>query len=626
MNTSPRPAGGRGGLGFLCTCLLVGLLGFWFTPGQRLGWIDVAWMDRLQVGRLQFLGSASPHPDILLIGVDEATIEYLNKPLIFWVEDFARLGEALLEGGARAVAFDFFFPSAGDGLGPELNAEFERQRNALLGLLTSGKVAIGYLPDSQDSPGGHSHVDLEQAAQTFDSLVSIGLVADPDGVTRRLYPVIGAGTPGARPSLAAWLLWQSGREFDWKALPLVLEGKSLPLEAATEPALRIAYRVVERPIVPASLLLQKVDRGEPLPEARGKLCVIAPTAISLGDFRTSPLDLKAIKRNRGGTLGVEQHLAAFETMANATFLVPYAPALGVLNSLALGGLLLAAGYRLGGRQAARVGLSTLMAHCLIQVGAFAISMVWLPFWGPLLGGLVGFAYGYQRRYLTVERQKRLTLQMFSRMVAPQVVEKVLSDPAAQVLGGVHRRVTVLYTDINGFTPICERHTPAEVIVMLNQYFEAMVGIVFEHEGMLKQFVGDEIMVIYGAPMDQPDHAARAIATALSMIDCLARMKQEAAGEDGFFEVKVGVNTGDVVVGHVGSEKHMEYAAVGDDVNLGARIMATASKLGVTMLVSETSKREAEPYLPEVEWISHGVQKFKGKTAEVEVFEPRRRKS
>lgn len=133
------------------------------------------------------------------------------------------------------------------------------------------------------------------------------------------------------------------------------------------------------------------------------------------------------------------------------------------------------------------------------------------------------------------------------------------------------------------------------------------------------------MVIYNAPHDQPDHAARAVMTGLEMIERLEQMKARANGREGFYEVKIGINTGDVVVGNVGTATRMEYAAVGDDVNLGARIETLTKKLGAFLLVSAATKKEAEGQLPGVEWISRGVQQFKGKTAEMEVFEVRRKK-
>ncbi|MBS2035810.1 adenylate/guanylate cyclase domain-containing protein [bacterium] len=601
---------------FSIACLAVAL-GWWLSPGKSFAAWENAWLDHLQRAKLRLRGPEPTDHNLLLIAIDEDTLDYLAKPQLFWMDDFAALSQGLLDGGARAIAFDGIFPSPSQGVSPALQAEMEASRLQFLQVLVSGKVALGYLPDDE-KVGAHNHPDLESVCESFQNLCSLGLIADPDGIFRRVTPSL-PGKERPNPSLALWLAEKLGSKVTFSSGHLQVDGVLVPLEGAQ--TLRSLYRDPDPPVVSAALLMRQLHQGQKLSLAKDKVCVIAPTAAALGDFRPSIYDDLEQKRNQGGTMGIEHHLAAAQTLHRGTYVRVYPPWLGGLMSGLLCLLMMALGY-------AAVSwwwpMAALLAHALAGIAAFSWANVWLPFWGPLLSGVLGYTAGYQWRYITVERQRRLTVELFSRMVSPQVVDKVLSDPGLRQLGGVQRRVTVLYTDINDFTPMCERHTPGEVIVLLNQYFEEMVQLIFRREGMLKQFVGDEIMVIYGAPVEQPDHAARAVETALDMLERLGQMEAAAGGEDGFFDIKVGINTGDVVVGHVGSDKHMEYAAVGDDVNLGARIMATTKKLGVKILVSEVTKREAESHLPNVEWISHGVQSFKGKTAQMEVFEVKRR--
>ncbi len=620
----------RGKLAVVCSLCLALWLGSYFSPAGGFAAWETHWVDRLQWLRLQLRGGDPVPEGLCLVVLDEASIAYLDRPEMFWVGDMARLAQAALDSGARAVAFDFIFAGSSRGVSPAVQDELSAQRERLLVTLATGKVALGDFVDSTATPGSHNHPDLDSVARSLGSLCSLNILSDPDGRYRRYLPFVGVGQkadaePG--PSLAVWLARQLGASVEWEASGLALHGQPVPLEwSGSEPVLRSFYRIPNPPLISAATLWQKLDRGQPLSELKDKVVLVAPWADSMGDFRASIYDYSSPKADLGGTRGVEHHLAALQTLLRGQPLVPYPRWLGALCSGTMWGLLLWLGLRVSGYRQALAAGCTLALHTLATAWAFLWGDLWLPFWGPVAGALLGYATGYEWRYWMVERQRRFTLDMFSRMVAPQVVEKVLSDPRLQQLGGVQRRVTVLYTDINDFTPMCEKHTPSEVIVMLNEYFEAMVSLVFQREGMLKQFVGDEIMVIYGAPMEQPDHAARAVNTALDMLEKLQEMERAAAGADGFFDIKVGINTGDVVVGHVGSHKHMEYAAVGDDVNLGARIMATTKKLGVSILVSEVTKKEAEPHLPEVEWISHGVQAFKGKTAQMEVFEVRRRRT
>ena len=592
--------------------LAAALLGAWLAPGSQFAALETQVLDRFQQLRIALLPAPKPAP-IWLIGFDEASLKELDKPAIFWLNDFAQLSLALQESGARAVAFDMVFSHPSSGSSPALAAQLQSDRELMLASMASGPVALGYLPDQPGQLGIHNHSDLEAAADSFGNLCSLSLVADPDGLYRGLRPAT-----QDQPGLALWLVSQLGHKVLCQSGKVWVDERPVSLE---DGYLRPAYRQLDLSFTPVSVVWQKIRAGQLLQEAKDRVCLIAPTATSSGDFRASIYDAFQAKRIQGGTLGVEHHLAAVDALLHQKPIRPYSVWVGALFSAAMAAL----GLTLGTRTPRRlVIISVLWFYALSVAVAFVFGGLWLPFWGPIVGALQGYSAGYHWRYWKVEHQRRLTLDMFSRMVAPQVVEKVLSDASLRQLGGISRRVTVLYTDINEFTPVCERHTPAEVIVLINEYFEEMVDIIFAHEGLLKQFVGDEIMAIYGAPGEQPDHAARAVSTALDMLDRLAVLRAQAGDKDGFYDIKVGINTGDVVVGHVGSEKHMEYAAVGDDVNLGARVMATAKKIGLKMLVSASTKLEAEAHLPEVEWISHGVHGFKGKTSEVELFEPRRK--
>jgi class 3 adenylate cyclase len=198
---------------------------------------------------------------------------------------------------------------------------------------------------------------------------------------------------------------------------------------------------------------------------------------------------------------------------------------------------------------------------------------------------------------------------------------LLRDMALLELGyASRRRITVMFCDINNFSTICERHTPEAVIQMLNDYFEAMNAIIVASGGWIKQFVGDEIMVIYGAPDDHPRPEAAAVETALAMVARLAELRAAATG-DGFYEVKIGIHSGDVIVGNVGNKDRTEYAAVGDHVNLGSRIMGMAKQLEATILVSGVTY-EAVKALPSATFVDKGSHGVKGRFSKVQIYEAR----
>ncbi|GAK57388.1 adenylate cyclase [Candidatus Vecturithrix granuli] len=217
--------------------------------------------------------------------------------------------------------------------------------------------------------------------------------------------------------------------------------------------------------------------------------------------------------------------------------------------------------------------------------------------------------------LSEARQYSTLKTMFSRYVAKQVVENIVSS-GNLTLHGEKRNVSILFSDIRGFTSMTEQLEPTQVVSILNAYFSEMIDIIYQYEGMLDKFLGDGIMCIFGAPIDQPDHAVRAACTALAMQHTLEEFNQrQHEQQQPLIKIGIGINSGDAVVGNVGSEKRLEYTAIGDNVNLAARLQAIAS--GGQILISE-STYQAIKHVAEVQKLE--PVKIKGKEQEVQVYE------
>ncbi len=194
---------------------------------------------------------------------------------------------------------------------------------------------------------------------------------------------------------------------------------------------------------------------------------------------------------------------------------------------------------------------------------------------------------------------------FQRLLSPAIAELVVSGKVEVKQGGEPRVTTMLFSDIRGFTSRSETMQAGDIVQMLNAYFERMVEIVFEYEGTLDKFVGDEIMALFGAPVAHPDDAVRAVRAALAMLDELRRFNAARAAEGKTsFEIGIGINTGDVVAGYIGSSKAMQYTVIGAPVNLAARLCSAAH--GMQVLIAETTwnlvkddfeVRELEPIKP-----------------------------
>jgi adenylate cyclase len=214
------------------------------------------------------------------------------------------------------------------------------------------------------------------------------------------------------------------------------------------------------------------------------------------------------------------------------------------------------------------------------------------------------------------REKEMIKRAFTRYVAREVVEEILKDPESMVLRGERREVTVLFCDVRGFTPLSERLSPEEVVLLLNDFYTLMIETTFKHDGTLDKFMGDAVMAIFGAPIAHPDHSARAVLTALDMREGIAGLNEKRAreGKEGV-SIGIGVSAGEAVAGTVGTEDRMEYTVIGDSVNLAARLESNA-KPGQILI----SQRTWDRVRGVVEVSPLGRIKVKGKEEEVEVYE------
>lgn len=212
-------------------------------------------------------------------------------------------------------------------------------------------------------------------------------------------------------------------------------------------------------------------------------------------------------------------------------------------------------------------------------------------------------------------REAVTRERFQRLLSPAIAEQVLNGKVEVKKGGELRETTVLFTDIRGFTAMSESRAPQQVVHMLNEYFELMVEIIFKYEGTLDKFVGDEIMALFGAPVSHPDDPVRAVRTALEMLRQLDEFNRTrmAEGEEQL-KIGIGINTGEVVAGYLGSSKALEYTVIGDAVNTGARLCSIA-KAGEIIISESTFQRVSEFF----EVVELPPTHVKGKSRPLKIF-------
>lgn len=248
-----------------------------------------------------------------------------------------------------------------------------------------------------------------------------------------------------------------------------------------------------------------------------------------------------------------------------------------------------AGWYLNAWLTGAVAAGVAITITIVGVIVFARG-TWIPFTVPALAIILAFVGDLAWKYFVEGRDKRLIKKLFSRYVAKDVFDQLVANPSLAELGGARRHMTVLFSDIRGFTTMSEKGTPEDVVAQLNHLFTRMVGVVFDHHGTVDKFVGDMIMALYGAPLDDEAHADHAVQTALAMIKALQAMnvEWESQGKP-TLDIGIGVNTGDMVAGNIGSDTIMSYTVIGDAVNLGARLESLNKEYGTRIIISEFTR-------------------------------------
>ncbi len=223
--------------------------------------------------------------------------------------------------------------------------------------------------------------------------------------------------------------------------------------------------------------------------------------------------------------------------------------------------------------------------------------LWLPLAQPLAGTALALFAGTAYRYFVEDAEKRKVSRLFGRYVSRDVYKQLMSNPDLAELGGARREMSVLFSDLRGFTTITEKGNPEELVRQLNEYFTRMVDIVFRNGGTVDKFVGDMVMALFGAPVDDVDHADAAVSAAVEMVRELGELNRQWAAEGRVqLDIGVGVNSGDMIAGNIGSSAIMSYTVIGDNVNLGSRLESLNKEYRTRIIISEaTRSRLTKPY-------------------------------
>jgi adenylate cyclase len=284
----------------------------------------------------------------------------------------------------------------------------------------------------------------------------------------------------------------------------------------------------------------------------------------------------------------ETHLHAMNTLLTGEAITDLTGLVWILLAMAALAALPALAVGLSPVAAAVAGALPMVLFVVLALLAFGYGSVLLPMAHPLVFGFGAYVGLLAYLVFVQEKARLMARERFSRFFSSEVVERILADPEASVLGGRRKELTILFSDIKGFTSTSERVDPDVLREFLRAYFDAMVHIVFEHRGTVDKFMGDGLMAFWGDPIELEDHAAQAVAAAREMqrvVVGIAEEWEDRLGER--FQIRVGINTGMVSVGNMGGTQRMEYTVLGRAVNLTQRLEANADPGGI--LVGERTR-------------------------------------
>ncbi len=309
---------------------------------------------------------------------------------------------------------------------------------------------------------------------------------------------------------------------------------------------------------------------------KDKLLLVGVYAEGLQDIHQTPY---------GPMFGIEMIANAVTQILNRDFIKFAGDAINIAIIIIFG---LLTSYIVGRKS---IMYSYVTAIALAVIYFFVVIIIFdrfryvLNLSAPLITTFVTLITMIAYRILTEEKEKKVIQNMFSNYVSKRVVEELLKHPEKLELGGEDKVITVLFSDIRGFTTLSEKLTPQELVAHLNEYLSAMTDIIFKYEGTLDKYVGDEIMAFWNAPVEQENHAELACLTALEMMKKLHELNEKWP-EEKRLNIGIGINTGIMTVGNMGSQSRMDYTLMGDNVNLGARLEGTNKIYGTNIIISE----------------------------------------
>lgn len=518
------------------------------------------------------------------IGSDGAQFERLLLRKLEDADTDGQLAQSLRMSSNTVLALPLIVPKTGVAAqpsekGPDVPEYLQRVQFMVVRDIRGGRALEPFQAANLNPP-------LQALAEAALSLGHVYGIPDPDGVTRFEYLALRYGEgqdyyPSLGLEVARAYLGLPRERMDL-ILGYGVRLGNVDIPADQKARMFLNYAGPERsfPYVSATDVLHgRLGPGT----FSDKVVLVGTTALGTYDQKATPFT--------ANFPGVEQIATVVENILHRQFLEksvwsgPLDVSIILLFGLALGHVL----PRVNALSGAGIAGLALLGYAGVVQYLFVAEGIVLDLVAPVLTIGLAFVSITVLRFMTVEKEKDEIRTLFTPYVGPQIVQELIRDPGKARIGLTQRReLTMLFCDVVGFTTFCERHDADQVVSQVNEYLAAMTEVVFRWNGTLVDFMGDEVYAFWGAPLDQPDHAELAVKCALHLRKRLIELQTKWNAEGKVpLENGIGINTGEVLVANMGAEgKRMKYAAVGDHVNLAARISGLTRKFGAPILISE----------------------------------------
>jgi adenylate cyclase len=607
-------------------------------------------IDVLTALRSHLIGrtSNSAASPTVVVALDEETFRtqpFSDSPNITWTGEIGRILSAIIEGGATVVGFDIVYPISveqsqipfGDTtVGAQLRG-FDRDfLRTLAGAAHGGRVVLGQvqLGDHPIMPAPGQRIAVGQQR----NIRAINAYTDSDNVVRRLplsFTVDGAPVPSMAVELAARAL-QALPQF-YPDRNMSLAGYRIPSTIPNTVTLNFDRGVEAIPTYSMADLWACVGKGDEdffRRHFNGKVVLFGTLLdgedqkITSKRFATTPEGAYAercalaspsqSKFSRSTISGVYVHATAVNNLIERNALIELGSWGAAAVAVAFSAVVAAGAMVLAPIVAVITYLTAALAWTAVAVFGFEYTLV-LPLFGPFVAGLCTAVVAFGYRFAVSDKDKRFLRKSFALYLAPSVIERMISSNKQPELGGETRNVTVYFSDVVGFSSFSESLSPNQVVAVLNQYLSAMGEIIEQHGGFIDKYIGDAIVAVFGAPLDDADHARNAVQAALRCRTRLRELNWSGGGFIGYqLQQRVGLNSGEALVGNIGSHRRFNYTVMGDVVNLASRLEGANSFFGTSIVASEATVALTGSAFA---WRELDKIRVMGRAGAVGVFEP-----